>query len=222
MDEQVKTRLPICGAVFPLSNSILFPSSIQALYVFEPRYLSLVNDSLNKDGFISMGVYRSTALADPTCNEPIYDHGCLGRIIDKSKLPGNRMQIAVQGVREVQLVSEQETDAPYRMFDFEYPDFILDLEPEREHLLRREIYERLDSFFFLTDGFRRDCQKLCKDLDFLSLINNLAYLLPFEIQNKLDLLKANRVSERGHMLLSLMELVINQMSKSRNKAPIIH
>ena len=132
------------------------------------------------------------------------------------------MQIAVQGVREVQLVSEQETDAPYRMFDFEYPDFILELEPEREHLLRREIYERLDSFFFLTDGFRRDCQKLCKDLDFLSLINNLAYLLPFEIQNKLDLLKANRVSERGHMLLSLMELVINQMSQSRNKAPIIH
>lgn len=222
MDDLKKKRLPMSGAVFPLPNSILFPSSIQALYVFEPRYLSLVNDSLNEDGFISMAVYKTTRSKDTSPSEPIHEYGCLGRIIDKSKLPGDRMQIAVQGVREVVLVSERQTDTPYRMFNFEYPDFSLDLEPEREHLLRREIYERLDSFFFLTDGFKRDCQKLCKDLDFLSLINNLAYLLPFDVQNKLDLLRANRVSERGHMLLSLMELAISQMSKSRDENPVIH
>jgi len=222
MSEKGKTRLPIWGPVFPLPNSILFPSSIQALYIFESRYIQMVNDALDAEGFISMGVFEPGSDKDGSGTGPIYEHGCLGRIIDKAKLPDDRIQIAIQGIREVLFVSERNTDHQYRVFDFEYPDFTIDLEPEREHLLRREIYERLDSFFFLTEGFRRDCQKLCKDLDFLPLINNLAYLLPFDIQNKLDLLRANRVSERGHMLLSLMEITLNQLAKSRDDKPVIH
>jgi Lon protease-like protein len=182
----------------------------------------MVDDSLDAEGFISMGVFKPGSEKDDTHNGPIYKHGCLGRIIDKAQLPGGRLQVAVQGVREVLFVSEQDAKTNYRMFDFEYPDFTLDLEPEREILLRREIYERLDSFFFLTEGFRRDCQKLCKDLDFLPLINNLAYLLPLDISSKLKLLRANRVSERGYLLLSLMEHTLSKLAESKNQKPIIH
>ena len=49
-----KEDLPKKIAVFPLSNFIIFPNTSVPLNIFEPRYVDMVNDSMNTNKFIGM------------------------------------------------------------------------------------------------------------------------------------------------------------------------
>ena len=42
-----KIDLPKRIAVFPLSNFIIFPETTVPLNIFEPRYIEMINDSMN-------------------------------------------------------------------------------------------------------------------------------------------------------------------------------
>ena len=46
--------LPSKIAIFPLSNFIIFPNTSVPLNIFEPRYLDMVNDSMQSNKFIGM------------------------------------------------------------------------------------------------------------------------------------------------------------------------
>ena len=47
-----KNDLPKKLAVFPLSNFIIFPKTSVPLNIFEPRYIEMINDSMNSNKLI--------------------------------------------------------------------------------------------------------------------------------------------------------------------------
>lgn len=47
-------KLPNIIPVFPLSNFILFPKTSVPLNIFEPRYLDMVNDSIETNKLIGL------------------------------------------------------------------------------------------------------------------------------------------------------------------------
>ena len=49
-----KINLPKKLAVFPLSNFIIFPETTVPLNIFEPRYIEMINDSMNDSKMIGM------------------------------------------------------------------------------------------------------------------------------------------------------------------------
>ena len=49
-----KIDLPKKIAVFPLSNFIIFPETTVPLNIFEPRYIEMINDSMNDTKMIGM------------------------------------------------------------------------------------------------------------------------------------------------------------------------
>ena len=49
-----KEDLPKKIAVFPLSNFIIFPNTSVPLNIFEPRYIDMIDDSMNTNKFIGI------------------------------------------------------------------------------------------------------------------------------------------------------------------------
>ena len=71
-------KLPNIIPIFPLSGVIFFPYTNLPLNIFEPRYLSLVNDAIKGNKYIGM-----IQAKNETSN--VYSVGCLGKIIDHRK-----------------------------------------------------------------------------------------------------------------------------------------
>lgn len=93
------------------------------LHVFEPRYRTMVKDSLDSDGLIAMALF-SRAL-----NEDEYQNGrprlrpcvCVGHIRQYEMLRDGRYLLVLQGTCRARIVSEV-THAPYRKIVVEPSD----------------------------------------------------------------------------------------------------
>ena len=78
--------------LFPLPNLVLFPSVIQPLHIFEPRYRQLMEDALKDDRLIGMALLRPGYEEDYHNNPPIYPVICLGRIHQGGATAGRPME----------------------------------------------------------------------------------------------------------------------------------
>src|SRR5210317_437299 len=91
-----KDSLPKKIAVFPLSNFIIFPNTTVPLNIFEPRYLDMINDSIQSNKLIGM-VQPKKSVED--LNNPIlHNVGCLGKIISFKETEDKRYLIELKGL----------------------------------------------------------------------------------------------------------------------------
>src|SRR3954465_8007381 len=83
--------------LFPLPNLVLFPSVVQPLHVFEPRYRQLMVDALAEDRLIAMALLQPGWEDDYHKRPPIYPGVCIGRIFKEEKLEDGRFNLLLQG-----------------------------------------------------------------------------------------------------------------------------
>lgn len=102
-------------SVFPLARVTLFPSTTKPLNIFEPRYISMIEDALTADGLIAL------AYQDPSAVR-LQDHGIIGHVrtvagAGRVQLVERRsdgtMLILLHAIGKVQLENALETDLPY-------------------------------------------------------------------------------------------------------------
>lgn len=102
-------------SVFPLARVTLFPSTTKPLNIFEPRYISMIEDALTGDGLIAL------AYQDPSAVR-LQDHGIIGHVrtvagAGRVQLVERRsdgtMLILLHAIGKVQLENALETDLPY-------------------------------------------------------------------------------------------------------------
>ena len=71
-------NLPKTIPVFPINNFIIFPKTTVPLNIFEPRYISMINDSMSSNKLVGMIQPKNTINKQ---SQPIlHDIGCLGKI----------------------------------------------------------------------------------------------------------------------------------------------
>ena len=75
VDYKHPADLPSVIPVFPLSGALLLPRVLLPLNIFEPRYLQMVNDSMNSSRIISF--IQSRTISQPGFYG-LYDAGCVG------------------------------------------------------------------------------------------------------------------------------------------------
>jgi uncharacterized protein len=82
--------------LFPL-NTVLFPSGILPLRIFEPRYLDMVKDCMrNNHGFGVCMIIQGEEVGHNTASAAL---GCEARIIDFDQTPEGLLAITAQGTR---------------------------------------------------------------------------------------------------------------------------
>jgi Lon protease-like protein len=106
-------NLPDQVAVMPLPNAILFPRVMLPLYIFEPRYRSMLADCLNADRMFAVALLRSGWEKKGQSAQP-YPVASVGVIRTCVARPDGTSNLILEGVARVKIV-EYVKMRPYRL-----------------------------------------------------------------------------------------------------------
>lgn len=184
-------------SLFPLAGAILLPGMQLPLHIFEPRYRSLVGDSLARDRMIGM-IQPSGDGKRPD----LFAVGCLGRIEDVEALEDGRYNIVLQGLQRFTVANELDVKTPFRQAEAELWE-----EDELGEVLsiaERAALEMESRRFADSQGYAVDWNSV-EQLDDFSLVNAIAQIAPFDTAAKQALLEARGLAARSELIVQLME-----------------
>jgi len=193
--------LPDVLPLFPLSSVILLPGGRLPLNVFEPRYLTLVEDALGRGRMIGI-VQPSSDQASP---QPLFQVGCAGRIVSFSETEDGRFLLTLFGVCRFRLGEEQISPAPYRTVAVHWQDFLADRHPPESPAYDRERLLSVLRPYFKAHGVNADWAAL-QVTPAEELIASLAMVCPLPPNEKQALLEAPSLLARADLLLTLLEM----------------
>lgn len=184
-------------SLFPLTGVILFPGLQVPLHIFEPRYRALVSDAMARDRQI--GMIQPRAAGEPP---PLFDMGCVGRIIDVEALEDGRYNLVLEGFARFRVLRELEVTTPFRQIEAELIE-----ENENDQALssiERASLERESQRFANAQGYSVDWDSVAR-LDDRSLVNGIAQIAPFDAAAKQALLETKTIAERAELIVQLLQ-----------------
>ena len=194
-------KLPNIIPVFPLSNFILFPKTSVPLNIFEPRYLDMVNDSMETNKLIGLIQPKQKKNTDKF---DLYEVGCLGKISNFEKVDG-RYLIDLNGLTRFKIIKEIETDKTYRQCEVTFDDFSDDLQISKKELKFSDlelIFKDLKSLFE-KKGYIINWKSLEKQ-NLSETINALAMASPFSLEEKQILLESQSLEIRKNKIAEIL------------------
>ena len=197
-------ELPDLIPVFPLSGALLLPRGQLPLNIFEPRYLTMIDDSLKSSRIIGMVQVNGDAVG----TAPLYSTGCAGRITSLEESGDGRYLITLTGVSRYRIIEELPAITPYRQCRVDFQPFSHDFDEETDHddVDRAGVIRALQSF--------AETHRLSVDWDGINaapsdlLVNALAMMSPFGPKEKQALLEAPDLKSRADVLIAIAEMDI--------------
>lgn len=207
--------------LFPLPDLVLFPSVVQPLHIFEPRYRQMLADALDDDRLLALVLLRPGFEAEYHDRPPIHSIACLGRIFNEQRLGDGRFNLLLHGLRRIRIDHELPPDQPYRMARVE----LLDEEPMTsaadEARLRGEMRRQLPPLLQAHGGAIDQAEKLLEsDMPLGMLCDVFSFALPLDPEWKQQLLEELHPGRRAASLLAgLGELVPPPQGEGRRFPP---
>lgn len=199
---------PFTGQVrlFPLPNLVLFPHVVQPLHIFEPRYRQLMADALAGDRLITMALLQPGWEEEYDQRPAIHSVVCIGRIFKEEKLPDGRYNLLLQGLARARVIDEVPTDRLYRVARVQLAADVPVADAESQALLRKQLRERLQSWFTAQPPANEQLRKLLlSQIPLGALCDIFGFALPIEPEKKQELLAETHVEQRVAALLSILD-----------------
>lgn len=188
-------------SIFPLPGAILFPRMQLPLHIFEPRYRALVSDAMARDRWIGMIQPRQQPTPSHDQEPPLFNIGCVGKIVDVEAHDDGRYNIILEGQARFRMMRELEVTTPFRQIEAEL-EAISD-EPEQLGIANRASLEREARTFAQAQGYAVDWEAVSR-LDDEALVNGIAQIAPFDPAAKQALLEAATLGSRAELIVQLM------------------
>ena len=191
--------------LFPMPNLVLFPSVVQGLHLFEPRYRQLAEDSIEGNGLFAMAMFKPGWEGDYEGTPTLEPIACLGHILAHEKLPDGRFNLRLRGVCRIRLAREITDETPYRIAKAtvvpeEKPDEIAVLSA-----LRKTLAAAVLARFEPGSVTHKQLAELFSGEATLGQVCDvISYSLPLSAEFKYQLLAELRVTERVEMLVHAM------------------
>lgn len=209
--------LPDILPLFPLPGALLFPRARLPLHIFEPRYLAMIDDCLKSDHrMIGMIQPRSAAEGrlPATPGDELQAIGCAGRLTGFSETEDGRYLISLTGASRFRLQTVVEGFPPYLRGSISWSGFERDRgPPETVPDFDREAFLALLARYFARHELSTDWESLGQADDEL-LINSMAMLAPFDVEERQALLEAPDLASRRETLTALMEFALHSDGRS--------
>ena len=201
--------------LFPLPNVVLFPGIVQALQLFEPRYKALAEDSIASDQLITMALIDSQWKTQQSTVPSIARTVCIGKILSHTKLEDGRYNLFLVGLSRAEIVSELNSEKPYRMAEIRLVEEHLAEEHELT-VLRTEICAKFRKLASYRSGWHQDAldQFLGEDLPLGQLVDMVCYSCGAGIAEQQQVLETVDLVERGNVVL---EILAGQIKASESK-----
>ncbi|MCB1360965.1 MAG: LON peptidase substrate-binding domain-containing protein [Rhodobacter sp.] len=199
--------LPESIPLFPLPGALVLPRARLPLHIFEPRYLSMIEDCLaTRHRLIGMIQPRITPVG---AGDRLHSIGCAGRLTGFSETEDRRYMITLIGVSRFRLIEDLGTGpTPYRRARVQWDGFARDLgRAEQDPGLDRVAFLDLLARYFEAVNLSAEWPSL-KDAEDEMLINALSMLCPFDPEDRQALLEAPSLATRRETLVTLMEFAL--------------
>jgi uncharacterized protein len=189
--------------LFPLPNLVLFPSVMQPLRVFEPRYCALLEEALAGDRLIALAILEPGWEKQYEGRPPIAPVACLGRVATSQRQPDGTYHVLLLGLRRISLLRELPPNKKFREAQVELLD---DVYPAAGAAARPALQRRLVSAFrkvgpqIPAAGDQLDAL-LDTTMPLGMLTDIVAYTLDLDLRLKVQLLGELDVDRRANVLL---------------------
>ena len=135
-------KLPLSCPVFPLPNCVLFPKVLLPLRIFEPRYKVMLEQVLDSQGWMAVGMWQSPKREYDTAGNPdVFPVAGLGKLVNYQKAKDGTYKIVLIGEHRV-MIKDWVQIKPYPIATL---DRISELEPQdaQRDDIRGRLRERL-------------------------------------------------------------------------------
>lgn len=197
--------MPRTIPIFPLSGALLMPQGQLPLNIFEPRYVSMVQDAMAGERVIGMIQPRQDN--DPSEKPELYSIGCAGLITEHRETDDGRLLIVLTGISRFHVVEELPTITRYRQVLAGYaryrPDFLLQSDPD---FPRKDLEQALNRYFTVK-AIEADWEAIGEAPDD-ALISAMVMMAPFTPAEKQALLEEVEPSKQGQILCSLLNMAV--------------
>lgn len=173
--------------LFPLPDFVLFPHVHVPLHIFETRYREMMTEVLDGNGRFCMGTLVGNWVQKYDGNPDFHPTGCVCSVIDYERHPDGRYNILVEGVSRVQM-AEVSNDRPFRCVEIRVDDMPAEISPANGAVQRlRELGSRalIEVIGEAPSGLAERMQSI----ELLTFLNLLAFHLPLDVKQKIDLIE---------------------------------
>ena len=199
-----KENLPEEIPIFPLSNFIFFPNTSAPLNIFEPRYISMIDQCMKKDRLLGMA--QPKGMTNNKMPE-LFDIGCLGKISSFNETQDGRYIIVLNGVTRFKIVREIDNKKTFREFKISFNGFENDPSDQQEeigysdlNLIFHDLKKIFDKQGYMVNWSEIENQSLDQT------INTLSMAAPFSKEEKQMLLEAKDLKFRKKKLEQILKI----------------
>ncbi len=199
--------LPGVIAIFPLPGALLLPRGQMPLNIFEPRYLTMIDDAM-RSGIRVIGMIQPEPVnAGPDPNKPrLFQVGCVGRITQLAESGDGRYLIQLTGISRFRVKEELAIGTPYRQCRVTYAPFIADFTARKgENEVDRKTLLRTLAEFLRVNDLKADWEGI-ENAPNEALVNALAMMSPYGAAEKQALLEAPDLKTRAEILVAVTEI----------------
>jgi Lon protease-like protein len=198
--------LPEIIPVFPLAGALLLPRGQMPLNIFEPRYLSMVDDSF-RDGHRLIGMIQPDVAHSKDSDKPVlFRVGCVGRITQLAESGDGRYILELTGITRFKVVEELEVLTAYRQCKVDYFAFVDDFTARMgEDAVNREALLVALADFLKANNLKVDWEGI-ESAPNEALVNALAMMSPYGPAEKQAMLEAPDLKTRAEILVAVTEM----------------
>jgi Lon protease-like protein len=198
--------LPNVIPVFPLSGALLLPGAQLPLNIFEPRYLSLIDDALAGKRLVGIIQPSFEIMPGGKPSKGLCQVGCIGRITSIAETGDGRYILSLTGICRFRLIEELTVITPYRQARI--APFANDLSGEEDEASVDRV-ALLGAFRAYLDAntLEADWESVEKAGN-ATLVNSMSMMSPYGPAEKQALLEAPDLKTRAETLVAITELVL--------------
>ncbi len=198
--------IPEIIPIFPLSAALLLPGAHMPMNIFEPRYLSLIDDALRGDRLVGM-IQPSFEDGEEEDTSKLCSVGCVGRITAIQEAGDGRYLLNLSGICRFRIINEQKPKNGYRRCKINL--FVEDLLEDTDNTSDVNRDELLTTFKAYLDA--NDMEADWEGVSAAStemLVNTLAMMSPYGPAEKQALLEAPDLRTRAETLIAITEFAL--------------
>ena len=195
-------KFPNIIPVFPLSNFILFPKTSVPLNIFEPRYMTMIDDSMKTNKMIGLIQPKKNNI---NSIHDLYDVGCLGKITNFKDTSDGRYLIDLNGLTRFKIIKEVNDEKAYRTCEVTFDNYTDDPNIQKQELKFSdlELISKDLKLLFEKKGYIINWKSLEKQ-DLNETINALAMASPFSLEEKQILLESQNLEIRKDKIAEIL------------------
>ena len=210
------SSLPQKIPLFPLSDALLLPHSRLPLNIFEPRYLTMLDDVMKSEHRL-IGMIQPLPDQQATGDPQVHTIGCAGRLTSFTETSDRRYMISLTGICRFHVQQVHNGFLPYATSDISGDNFSIDLQPiQPEPAFNRPRFLAVLERYLQVMDLSTDWRNL-KEAEDAMLINTLSMMCPFSPEEKQALLETQTTMRRSETLITLMEFALRENTGSQGR-----